>query len=60
MVAGGTPGRVVPQLLLLLDGSFLPADGRHRGAAGGVGVIGGGRSRRGAEWMVTASAVHGG
>ena len=58
-MAGGTLGRDVLQLLLLLDNSFLPADGRHRGAVGGEGGAGGGRSGCGAEQVVTASAIHG-
>ena len=59
MVAGGTFGRDVLQLLLLLDNSFLPADGRHRGAVGGKGGAGGGRSGCGAEQVIAASAIHG-
>lgn len=59
VLAGRTPGPVVLQLLLLLDDSFLPADGRHRGTAGGIGVVGGGRSWRRTEQLVTASAVNG-
>ena len=43
VVAGRILGRDVLQLLLLLlDNSFLPADGRHRGAVGGKGGAGGG------------------